>query len=181
MLPAYHFYIVSLANIYNKMIFAKYRILFLANFNIKIVNFISHEFIKYYFYRSFYCEYWTTFPFFYYLCNNFITMPKPQGWKLRMKVFLGKALLDALCLTHRNLAVPNLIVKNQSNNDAHGYVISDKHVADSRHWLSCNLSSYTYRRGLQRCSFNYQGDARASMRGTSDKKIPTLFRINNCN
>jgi hypothetical protein len=36
---------------------------------------------------------------------------------------------------------------------------------------------YAYRRGLRRCSFNYQGDARASMRGTSDKKIPTLFRI----
>ena len=50
-----------------------------------------------------------------------------QGWRLRDgNLYIGKALLDALCLTARNLAVPKLSVKKQSNNDAHGYVISDK-------------------------------------------------------
>ena len=34
-----------------------------------------------------------------------------------------KALLDALFLTLRNLAVPKLVVKQQSNNDVHGYDI----------------------------------------------------------
>ena len=51
----------------------------------------------------------------------------------------GKALLDALFLTHRNLAVPKLIVKQQSNNDVHGYDIYN--------------NVYSYRRGLRRCSF----------------------------
>lgn len=35
----------------------------------------------------------------------------------------------------------------------------------------------TYRRGLRRCSFRQTGDARASERGTSDKKVPTLFFV----
>ncbi|MBO5628436.1 MAG: hypothetical protein J5965_05080 [Aeriscardovia sp.] len=49
-----------------------------------------------------------------------------QGWRLRDgNLYIGKALLDALCLTARNLAVPKLSVKNQSNNDVHGYVISE--------------------------------------------------------
>lgn len=49
-----------------------------------------------------------------------------QGWRLRDgNLYIGKALLDALCLTARNLAVPKLSVKKQSNNDVHGYVISD--------------------------------------------------------
>ena len=34
---------------------------------------------------------------------------------------------------------------------------------------------YTYRRGLLRCSFNYDGQCEASERGTSDGKTPTLF------
>ncbi len=55
----------------------------------------------------------------------------------------GKALLDALFLTLRNLAVPKLVVKQQSNNDVHGYDIYIIYV-------------YSYRRGLRRCSFRLQ-------------------------
>ena len=66
-----------------------------------------------------------------------------------------KALLDALFLTLRNLAVPKLVVKQQSNNDVHGYDIYN--------------NVYSYRRGLRRCSFRLKGDARATMRETSDK------------
>ena len=40
-------------------------------------------------------------------------------------LYIGKALLDALCLTFWNLAVPITFVKHQSNNDVHGYVISE--------------------------------------------------------
>ena len=53
-----------------------------------------------------------------------------------------KALLDALFLTLRNLAVPKLVVKQQSNNDVHGYDIYN--------------NVYSYRRGLRRCSFRLQ-------------------------
>ena len=50
-----------------------------------------------------------------------------QGWRPRDgNLYIGKALLDALCLTFRNLAVPKTFVKHQSNNDVHGYVVSDK-------------------------------------------------------
>lgn len=82
-----------------------------------------------------------------------------QGWRLRDgNLYIEKALLDALCLTTRNLAVPKLSVNNQSNNDVHGYVISDKWFADSHHWLRCSHSRlYTYRRGLRRCSFRQIG------------------------
>ena len=91
-------------------------------------------------------------------------------------LYIGKALLDALCLTHRNLAVPQTFVKHQSNNDVHGYVVSDIRFADSHYRLLCiSRRLYTYRRGLRRCSFRQTGDARASESGTSDREIPTLL------
>ena len=59
--------------------------------------------------------------------HRFLNNAEAQGWRLRDgNLYIGKALLDALCLTARNLAVPKLSVKDQSNNDAHGYVVSDK-------------------------------------------------------
>ena len=68
--------------------------------------------------------------------HRFLNNAEAQGWRLRDEdLYIGKALLDALCLTARNLAVPKLSVKKQSNNDAHGYVISDMCFADSLRWL----------------------------------------------
>ena len=56
----------------------------------------------------------------YYFCNRSHTYADAQGWKQRDgNLYIEKALLDALCLTHRNLAVPKTVVKHQSNNDAH--------------------------------------------------------------
>ena len=70
----------------------------------------------------------------------------PMGGNSGMRTYiLERRTCDALCLTARNLAVSKLSVKNQSNKDAHGYVISD-------------ISRiYTYQRGLRRCSFRQIG------------------------
>ena len=68
-----------------------------------------------------------------------------------------KALLDALFLTHWNLAVPHQTsVKNKATMTSMGMVYMFNNV-------------YSYRRGLRRCSFRLKGDARATMRETSDR------------
>ena len=50
----------------------------------------------------------------------------PKGGGCGTGTIYRKGVLDALCLTFRNLAVPQTVVKHQSNNDVHGCVISDK-------------------------------------------------------
>ena len=63
-----------------------------------------------------------------YICSVFIPKPRLRAGLMRMETYIQeKALSCALCLTFKNLAVQKL-VKRQSNNDAHGYVIS---VSDS--------------------------------------------------
>jgi hypothetical protein len=58
--------------------------------------------------------------------------------------------------------------------DAHGCVIASNVDYTNRCILVCR---YTYRRGLLRCSFNSNGQSRASNRGTSNSTDSTLFYV----
>ena len=58
-------------------------------------------------------------------------------------LYIGKSVTCALCLTLRNLAVPNNQSRNKATKDAHGYVIPIL-IADSHHWLYAFLISYIH-------------------------------------
>ena len=73
----------------------------------------------------------------------------------RESLYIKKALLDALFLTLRNLAVPKLVVKQQSNNDVHGYDIYIVYVHTGV--------------GFGVARFDYKSNARASKSGMSNK------------
>ena len=64
-------------------------------------------------------------------------------------------------MTHRNLAVPKTVVKRQSNKERPFDV----------YCLFGLGQLYAYQRGLRRCSFRQLSNARASMRGTSNKVV----------
>ena len=54
------------------------------------------------------CRFLCYFKNIHYLCSSSLTEALPVGWTDEVgSLYIGKALLDALCLTHRNLAVPN--------------------------------------------------------------------------
>ena len=62
------------------------------------------------------------------------------------------------------------IVKKQSNNDAHGYVISVYSIATCHYWLLVIETAYLHTGvGFGVARSNYSGDARASVRGTSNR------------
>ena len=75
--------------------------------------------------------------------------------RVKESLYMKKALLDALFLTLRNLAVPKLVVKQQSNNDVHGYVI-----------YVCILYTGV---GFGVARFDYKSNARASKSEMSSK------------
>ena len=102
-----------------------------------------------------------------------VPIPKPCLWAGLTRsgdLYIGKALLDALCLTHRNLAVPKQIVKLQSNNDAHGYVVFMPAINMKLLLAAYNCGIYIHTGvGFGVARFDRQGDARASECGTSNR------------
>ena len=71
-------------------------------------------------------------------CGTSVPRQSREGGSL----YLGKALLDALFLTFWNLAVPHTFVKQQSNNDAHEYVIFTDSSQSFLAYTICRI--YTY-------------------------------------
>ena len=70
----------------------------------------------------------------------------------------------------------NVFVKNQINNDVHGYVVSDTVIASAAIGSDAVIVDDIHIGvGFGVARFDEQGDARASECGTSDKEIPTLF------
>ena len=74
--------------------------------------------------------------------------------------FMEEALLGALYLTLRNLAVPQTS-HGQCNNDAHGYVISVLKKQEFIIGLLLMVRVYHIRRGLRRCSFLLVGQCQS--------------------
>ena len=81
-----------------------------------------------------------------------------------------KSVICALCLTGRNLAVPKQIVKLQSNNDAHGYVVFMPLIVCKLLLAAYDSGIYIHTGvGFGVARSDYLGDARASIRGTSNR------------
>jgi hypothetical protein len=100
------------------------------------------------------------------------------GWDWGRESIYRKGVLDALCLTHWNLAVPFVSQTSMQQSRPCRCIFMTLLVIVIIGF--CYIVIYILMRGLRRCSFDWQGDARASMCGTSDKRIPTLFCIYRC-
>ena len=83
-------------------------------------------------------------------------------------LYIGKALLDALCLILRNLTVST----NRSNIKATMTSIRcifSTPICNNPHGALCKSVVYILMRGLLRCSFNRLGNVRASKCGASNR------------
>ncbi len=116
------------------------------------------------------------------ICCNFATVLLPKsafGWDRGSEPIYRKGVLDALCLTFRNLAVPQTYVKHKSNKDVPiGVYKSDTSMLDSHCWLLLQRCMFIYLCvGFGVVSFRHTGDARASERETSNMGLSRIFCI----
>ena len=117
--------------------------------------------------------------FFHYFCMS--SPEKPCKWEGGGKYTYGKRrLLDALSLTHWNLAVSNSLSKTKQRLTPIRCVYLMLFGVWS-FWLDVKgVNDIHIGVGFDVARSYRLGDARASMRGTSDKRTPTLFMYIHC-
>ena len=85
-------------------------------------------------------------------------------------LYIGKSVILRFVLDVQESGSSKRIVKKQGNNDAHGYVIYVSSIAASHHWLFAMVVVYLHTGvGFGVARSYYSGDARASVRGTSNR------------